>query len=652
MNNLYKTLNSQNTKLNLIQFYTKRFNSQTSAEKKVSIKIPNRIERGPTDILRALSSTIGSDSTAAHYKYHDDPFLIPTSNVGKRTFAMSQEAGRKAAKWIRQENSKLFQHTVADPPIKVFYPQVIYTEESVVDIKSLEDCINNIQLSDAIFVYNLLKGKGIEIPNELKLKLLEFISFYNNEEPLPDDLIEERWFRQSTSGKERQRKSWKDGDLAEQLFNEIELKDARLYSTLIRGMAKYYQIEKAWALFQEALDKNLQLDVNTYNAILQNVFFIKESSEMRWEQTQEILQLMVKNQIKPNLETFNSILFTISTIGINKLARNYALKTLAEMKFLNITPSLGSWYYILIIFCRERGPVSHVLIDILKEIEGKEFTIHDIKDTFFFVTAMDVCRNHLHDKELAKRVNDLLHFGHNYDLIGDSYKESIYYRHYLTLLCQSEPLDKFMNETYNLLVPNIYIPEPGVMEEILKSIDTNGELPYIPKIWSDMIIFEHTNRLNLLERILKIMIDNPPDVTITNQMELNEKFKNIAWDTWNLIENQPENRTQKLSWTGELLGNILQLCARDNDIEKSNVIFEKLDKNQHKIVGTPSSKSLEAYIQQCILEKLPTKAISCLQYCSENVIADTENFGKLIIAKFTLNEGQIDKVNSLIGRSV
>lgn len=73
------------------------------------IEIPNRIERSSTDILRALSNTVGRDFTAPHYKYHDDPFLIPMSNIGKRTFAMAQESGRKSAKWVRQEHSFLFQ---------------------------------------------------------------------------------------------------------------------------------------------------------------------------------------------------------------------------------------------------------------------------------------------------------------------------------------------------------------------------------------------------------------------------------------------------------------------------------------------------------------------------------------------------------------
>lgn len=81
--------------------------TKNTAEEQISI--PKRIPRQPTDVLYALSATVGNDPTAAHYKYHDDPYLIPMSNVSKRTFAMAQEAGRKAAKWIRQEHPTLFQ---------------------------------------------------------------------------------------------------------------------------------------------------------------------------------------------------------------------------------------------------------------------------------------------------------------------------------------------------------------------------------------------------------------------------------------------------------------------------------------------------------------------------------------------------------------
>lgn len=91
----------------------------TAAEDK--IEIPKRIPRGPTDILRALESTIARDSTAPHYKFHDDPYLMPMSNAAKRTFAMAQEAGRKAAHWVRSEHPELFNHRESDPPIEAFF---------------------------------------------------------------------------------------------------------------------------------------------------------------------------------------------------------------------------------------------------------------------------------------------------------------------------------------------------------------------------------------------------------------------------------------------------------------------------------------------------------------------------------------------------
>jgi pentatricopeptide repeat domain-containing protein 3 len=69
--------------------------------------------------MQALASTVKPDPTAPHYKYHDDPYLTPLSNVGKRSFALSKESGRKAAQWIRAQNSELFQHKVSYPPVQV-----------------------------------------------------------------------------------------------------------------------------------------------------------------------------------------------------------------------------------------------------------------------------------------------------------------------------------------------------------------------------------------------------------------------------------------------------------------------------------------------------------------------------------------------------
>ena len=49
----------------------------------------------------------------------DDPYLIPISNLEKRSYALSKEAGRKAAMWIREQHSDFFQHKNAEPIIEV-----------------------------------------------------------------------------------------------------------------------------------------------------------------------------------------------------------------------------------------------------------------------------------------------------------------------------------------------------------------------------------------------------------------------------------------------------------------------------------------------------------------------------------------------------
>ena len=97
------------------------------------IEIPARVERGPTDILEALAGTVGKDFTAPHYRYHDDPWLIPYKLDNKRAYTLSKESGRKAAKFIMNQHPDLFEHNriEADPPATAFQPRVRYNRDNV-----------------------------------------------------------------------------------------------------------------------------------------------------------------------------------------------------------------------------------------------------------------------------------------------------------------------------------------------------------------------------------------------------------------------------------------------------------------------------------------------------------------------------------------
>lgn len=593
-----------------------------------------------------IQNIFSQDPTAAHYKYHDDPYLIPMSIIGKRSFAMAQESGRKSAKWVLENDRKFFNHSVADPPIEAFMPQMVFSEESKVDEENLKALIRDVEVRDSILVYDLLKKQGVKVSEATKLNLMQLLCFYNHEDTLYDEWVEERWFRQGMKGRERQRKTWKDGELAEHIFADLETKDTVAYCTMIRGMCKFCQVDRAYALFQEALDKGIQVDVGTFNSLLSVVNFIKESADLRWDMILDILRTMKDQTLKPNLGTLNAILQTISTMGASRQnARGCALRTLGEFKKLGIEPSLGSWYFILITFCKERGPVSHVLVDIMNQVEGKSFEIQDPKDTFFFVTAMDVCRNHLNDKHLAKRIDMLLHTEHNYNLIGDSYKESIYYRNFLALLCLTEPLDAFM-ETYHRLVPNIYTPEPGIMSEILKAIDVNGGIEYVPLIWSHMVIFDHANRENLLTQLLQIMIQNAPD-----SLPMIDTFSSIAFDMWKKLLELQELRVQQIRLSGQILGDILLILARGGALEQAAEVFVKIDKSENELIGEPTPDALELFANLCITEKQPTLAISVLQYMVENGYAEAKTIGDKLLEVLTLDEVQRAKVMRLLGKT-
>lgn len=491
----------------------------------------------------------------------------------------------------------------------------------------------------------LLEKNGTEVELATKQQLLELVCFYNGDNTTSEEWIEERWFRQSMTGRERNRKTWKDHDLAERLFQGMEEKNSASYDAIIRGMSKYYQAEKAWLLFETAVKENIPLHVETYNALILATNFLAER-DVKWDRLVALLKTMNEQKITPNLITMNNSLATVSSV-MNRQARTYALNILAEFRRLpHIEPSLATWYFMMVIFCRDNGPTSHILVNILDELQGKSLSIRDPRDVFFFVTAMDVAANHLQDKDVANRVNDLVHVGENYNLIGDSFKEAIYYRHFFNVLCRTEPLDVFM-ETYNRYVPNIYIPEPSIMENILKQIEMEGAIGQLPLIWSHMVIFDQTNREPLITLILRIMTEQGASAE-----ELKTQFNQIAAEMWQRMEDAQENTMNTgavvVNWTGAMIGQLLKLTCRGENYEGAQRIFQKLDRDQHNILGVADRQAIEEFITLCVQNKGPSQAVQALQYCVENGHDGCAELAGIITSGLNLDSVHQTKIQNLV----
>ncbi|XP_059473454.1 small ribosomal subunit protein mS39 [Neocloeon triangulifer] len=647
--------------------------SQQSPAKKPEIKIPNRIDRGPTDILRALSNTIQTDYTAPHYKYHDDPFLIPLSNIGKRTFALAKESGKKAAQWIMAQNAELFNARTADPAIPAFLPKLVFTPDSKVTENDLHLAIDGARVEEALQIYDIMQKQGQTVSLEARQALLEFLSYFNSEETLPEEFIEERWFLQFQKKESRQKKSWNDAGMAQALFDSIkeELQEGpalnKAKCALLRGMAKYCQADRGWEMYKTMRSAAEPIDVDTYNQIFKLVGFVRDTIEKRSELVEEMLREMNANKVKPNIGTLNAILDMMVSSSGQSQTKTFATRLIAEFKLLGIKPSLASYYHLLNIFSRDRGPKSGVLQEIITILESEgPLEIRDPKDTFFFVTAMDVCKNSLEDPALARRVHNLLLSHNNYDFIGDTYKESIYYRLFFSLLINLEPLDEFM-KIYNKYVPNIYIPEPGNMEDIVRSIDLHGSWEMLPQIWSDLVVFDQINRDNLVtawfNTAVKANVVAPFESAVSQQDSVKNLYVSVEPDDpqqilatsfyeaakhyWEKVASQPKRFVNKITWSGVNLGNCMILAVRAN---KYNFAVKILDKLLDEYNGAPPSvESLRIFMKRAVAENDLDSAVKCIVFACETGFAEAAMLADELKQASQLKENQISKINSALG---
>ncbi|KAK7080526.1 Pentacotripeptide-repeat region of PRORP, partial [Halocaridina rubra] len=191
------------------------------------------------------------------------------------------------------------------------------------------------------------------LSDEVRQELLEFVSYYNAEDTLDEDWVEERWYRQSGMGRSGIRKTWKDNGVAEELFQSLDNKDTRAFCALIRGMANYLQIDRAWQLYQEACEKNIALDTDTYNSLIRIATYLREGSELRWQLIKDILTTVAEKSVTPNLGTLNSTLEALVHLGGWRQARDLSLQVLSEFRSIGIEPSLSTYYHLLLIHCRE-----------------------------------------------------------------------------------------------------------------------------------------------------------------------------------------------------------------------------------------------------------------------------------------------------------
>ncbi|KFO32643.1 Pentatricopeptide repeat-containing protein 3, mitochondrial [Fukomys damarensis] len=589
------------------------------------------------------------DPTAAPYSFQDDPYLIPASAVESRSFLLAKKSGENAAKFIIKSHSKYFQKDIAEPHIQCLMPECFEPQIEDISEAALKERIRLRKVKSSVDMFDQLLQAGTTVSLETTNSLLDLLCYYSDEEPPAEynfqqteqseeleEATEEN--NEKSKGKTGHQFSitWKTNNNAERIFALMPEKNEHSYCTMIRGMVKHQAHAQALNLYTELLNNRLRADVHTFNALIEaTASIVNEKLEERWNNILGLLKHMVAQKVKPNLQTFNTILKCLRRFhAFGKLP---ALETLREMKAIGIEPSLATYHHLIQVFYQHASSLkghSLIIYSIMDELVGKNFSPMDLDDDKFFQTAMNVCSS-LRDLDLAYQVHGLLNTGDNWKFIGSDNQRNFYYSRFFSLLCLMEQIDITL-KWYKDLMPSVFFPHSQILIALLQALDVANRLEMIPQIWKDSKEYGHTFRSDLREEILMLMArdKHPPQLQVA--------FADCAADIKSTYESQ-EAKKAASSWPSTVLNYIAVLFLR---AERAQEAWKMLGlfRKHNKI---PRSELLNEFIDSAKLRNSPAEAIEVVKLASAFSLPVCENLTKRAVAEFAMDPEQKEALGNL-----
>lgn len=301
--------------------------------------------------------------------------------MDKRSFALAKESGRNAARYFLDKYPHLFYRDDAEPKVEAFHFKEVYSPEMTFDVQDLNIAITKREVTNATIAYKaLVEQQKQTIDTVTQMNLFKLVSFYNNQDPIDCDLsVEANWFKRY----QQLKKSWKDNELADQLFVELEkVEPQAATSVYVQALVLYGHMNKAFDVYNKYLDQNHEkpLDVGAFNAIIRSVAYVRDSGESRQELLNIVLNKMSQLNVNPNLSTFNRVLEVLARNSYRKGTLNEVKKVLNEMKELQVRPSLATYYYVLRCFYPEKRYSNSTLNKIMEAIKDSSFVYSEPDD--------------------------------------------------------------------------------------------------------------------------------------------------------------------------------------------------------------------------------------------------------------------------------
>uniref|UniRef100_A0A6B2FAV4 Small ribosomal subunit protein mS39 n=1 Tax=Bothriechis nubestris TaxID=1766655 RepID=A0A6B2FAV4_9SAUR len=610
--------------------------------KEETIFLPRKKTWDKSAVLQALALTVNRDITAVPYTFQDDPYLIPRNSSEHHFFSMSKASGQKAAKFVINTHPELFEKDYAEPPIQSLMPKGLVLQLEEVSEIALKNLIQLRKVKASVNMYDQLLQAGTSVSLETSNTLLDLLCFYGDREPdqendssleKQEETPSRRQFARNSSN--FQQITWRENNNAERIFHLMPEKNAHSYCTMIRGMVKHGECQKAFNMYADLLNKNLKADVSIFNTLILAAVEVKEKYIEKWACIEDVLRQMAEQDIQPNLLTFNSILKALKQCG--KVPRAKARLILNEMRALNIEPSLATYYHLLCMSHNIAGfaeSQSHVLYAIINEIERKTFCPQDPDDIHFFPRAMKTCLE-LKDVQLAYRLHRVLEKADNRIMLGDMTQKNFYYMSFFELLSMMEHLDVLL-KWYKELVPSAFYPNIRTMLLLLQALDTGNCLELIPRIWKDIKQFGFSLRDPVVQEVLALMARD------IHSPETQVAFADCAENIKSLHELKSKN--MQLLWKDTSLNNTTTLFARAGRTQEAWNMLQ-LFKKYSQVPSDLTVKEMFNCIKQ---SSQADKALELLKLTAEYGIQSTSVLAKTILEEFELSEEQKRTLDDII----
>uniref|UniRef100_A0A8R1DL83 Small ribosomal subunit protein mS39 n=1 Tax=Caenorhabditis japonica TaxID=281687 RepID=A0A8R1DL83_CAEJA len=429
------------------------------------ITIQPAIERSPTDLLNALSETVGPDRTAPHFAYIDDPITIPSTQNAKKTYFMAKEFGKRAARELAAEWPTLFAFDRDQPRLPAFRPQHHPDPLKVEPTdKNLLEMIESRKVLDACMLYERMRSENIDVSEKTQMELFRTVAYYNSQN-IPFSEWSE-WAGMRNYG-EYSNAEWKSGGVADLLFETLPRNDETV-SIMIAGLCKFSNhssLSRARELFKEHKAAGGKLRREAFDALIE---------VSNYSVAKKLIQEMAEAKINPSVRTFQALLTSAARTAKFEERIKAFTEVIGEMQAVGVEPSLSCYYVIA------KNLIDNNLLDkekreseenkakygrqltvavswcneIQKQIEEKNLSPITATCNLFFAEAMGI-HYRAANVQLAENLLSIYESKKNQVQMPAFTVESTFYNRYLQLIIEQTSSLTKIHELYKSMVPRL-----------------------------------------------------------------------------------------------------------------------------------------------------------------------------------------------------